>query len=73
VIGEVWESVWFVTGQSVEEQISDTSISLHVHTSGDKVSPDMSVMEDNIQSLTQELRTKYPKRWTTGNVCPWSQ
>ena len=28
-------------------------------------------MEDNIQSLPQDLRTKHPKRWTVENVCPW--
>ena len=28
-------------------------------------------MEDNIQSLPQDLRTKHPKTWTTENVCPW--
>ena len=28
-------------------------------------------MEDIIQSLPQDLRTKNPKRWTTENVCAW--
>jgi hypothetical protein len=28
-------------------------------------------MEENSQSLPQDLRTKHPKRWTTENVCPW--
>ena len=30
-----------------------------------------SVMTDNIQSLSQDLRTMHPKRWTTENVCVW--
>ena len=37
----------------------------------DDIITDTSVMEDNIQSLPQNLRTNHPKRWTTENVCDW--
>ncbi len=35
------------------------------------LSPDVSVMEETIQSLPQELRTLHPKRWSTENVFAW--
>jgi len=36
--------------------------------SGVALSTDASVMEETMQSLRQELRTMYPKRWSTENV-----